>query len=197
MSVAAVVAIVRMWCLASAGKPDDPDPSGFYNPDAFVPNEPFTLGDAGKNILVSPWTIGWDFSLFRNTRISEKYSVPVPGRGVQLPEPSQLPVPERTGRESKLRRDLRRTRPADHAARRQVRVLAIESQTGTPPRAPRPPVSTHRCGNAASKPELTKLRVDTSAWRACPVSAELLAATSHEHLFFGIPLNLSRSIDLQ
>ncbi len=56
-------------------KLDNPDPSGFYNPDAFVPNEPFTFGDAGKNILVGPGNIGWDFSLFKNIRISEKYGV--------------------------------------------------------------------------------------------------------------------------
>ena len=53
----------------------DPDPSGFYNPDAFVPNDPFTFGNAGKNILVGPGLVGWDFSLYKNIRFSEKYGL--------------------------------------------------------------------------------------------------------------------------
>ena len=57
------------WKLAN------PDPSGFYNQDAFVPNQPFTFGDSGKNVLVGPGTVGWDFSLYKNIRFSEKYGL--------------------------------------------------------------------------------------------------------------------------
>ena len=56
-------------------KLDNPDPSGFYNSDAFVPNQPFTFGNAGKNVLVGPGTIGWDFSLYKNIRFGEKYGL--------------------------------------------------------------------------------------------------------------------------
>ncbi len=56
-------------------KLSNPDPSRFYNEDAFVPNEPFTFGNAGKNILVGPGLIGWDFSLYKNIRFGEKYGL--------------------------------------------------------------------------------------------------------------------------
>ena len=52
---------------------DNPDPAGFYNKAAFLPNQPFTYGNTGKNILVGPGTIGWDFSLYKNFRFGEKY----------------------------------------------------------------------------------------------------------------------------
>ena len=54
-------------------KLDNPDPSNFYNAAAFVPNQPFTYGNTGKNILVGPGTIGWDFSLYKNFRFGEKF----------------------------------------------------------------------------------------------------------------------------
>jgi len=56
-------------------KQDNPDPSNFYNEAAFVPNQPFTYGNTGKNILVGPGTIGWDFSLYKNVRFGEKYAL--------------------------------------------------------------------------------------------------------------------------
>ncbi len=56
-------------------KLDNPDPSRFYNEAAFVPNEPFTFGNAGKNILVGPGLIGWDFSLYKNVRLGDKYGL--------------------------------------------------------------------------------------------------------------------------
>ena len=74
-------------------KLDNPDPSGFYNPDAFVPNEPFTFGDAGKNILVGPGTIGWDFSLFKNIRISEKYGVQFRAEAFNFPNHPNFQFP--------------------------------------------------------------------------------------------------------
>ena len=74
-------------------KLSNPDPSGFYNPDAFVPNEPFTFGDAGKNILVGPGTIGWDFSLFKNIRISEKYGVQFRAEAFNFPNHPNFQFP--------------------------------------------------------------------------------------------------------
>ena len=66
-------------------KLDDPDPSRCYNKDAFVPNEPFTFGSAGKNVLVGPGTIGWDFSLYKNIRFGEKYGLQFRGEAFNLP----------------------------------------------------------------------------------------------------------------
>ena len=37
-----------------------------------MPAEPFTFGDAGKNLLNGPGTTLWDFSLFKNFRIGER-----------------------------------------------------------------------------------------------------------------------------
>ena len=74
-------------------KLSNPDPSEFYNPDAFVPNEPFTFGDAGKNILVGPGTIGWDFSLFKNIRISEKYGVQFRAEAFNFPNHPNFQFP--------------------------------------------------------------------------------------------------------
>ena len=56
-------------------KLDNPDPSRFYNEAAFVPNQPYTFGNTGKNILVGPGTANWDFSLYKNIRFSEKYGM--------------------------------------------------------------------------------------------------------------------------
>ncbi len=56
-------------------KLDNPDPARFYNEAAFVPNQPFTFGNAGKNVLVGPGTVGWDFSLYKNIRFGEKYGL--------------------------------------------------------------------------------------------------------------------------
>lgn len=56
-------------------KLDNPDPAGFYNEAAFLPNDAYTFGNAGKNVLVGPGTIGWDFSLYKNIRFGEKYGL--------------------------------------------------------------------------------------------------------------------------
>ncbi len=47
----------------------------FFNTDAFVAAPSFTFGDAGKNLLNGPGTTLWDFSLFKNFRISERVRI--------------------------------------------------------------------------------------------------------------------------
>jgi hypothetical protein len=42
------------------------DPQRFFNTAAFVINQPGTHGNVGRNTLVSPGIIGWDFSALKN-----------------------------------------------------------------------------------------------------------------------------------
>ena len=42
------------------------DPQRFFNTSAFVINAPGTHGNVGRNTLVSPGVIGWDFSILKN-----------------------------------------------------------------------------------------------------------------------------------
>lgn len=52
----------------------NPHPRGWWNPAAFVPNQPFTFGNAGKGILRIPGRTQWDFSAYKKFRFSEKYT---------------------------------------------------------------------------------------------------------------------------
>ena len=47
---------------------------GWWNPDAFSPNELYTFGDAGKGILRGPGRAVWDFSAYKQFRFTEKYT---------------------------------------------------------------------------------------------------------------------------
>ena len=66
-------------------KLDNPDPSGFYNEAAFEKNALHTFGNSGKNILVGPGTIGWDFSLYKNIRFGEKYGLQLRAEAFNFP----------------------------------------------------------------------------------------------------------------
>ncbi len=48
--------------------------SGWWNPDAFVANAPYTFGNSGKGILRIPGRAQWDFSAYKSFRFGEKYS---------------------------------------------------------------------------------------------------------------------------
>ena len=50
------------------------DPSLWWNPAAFTPNDTYTFGNAGKGILRGPGRAQWDFSAYKQFRFSEKYS---------------------------------------------------------------------------------------------------------------------------
>ena len=50
----------------------------FWNRDAFDPNHPdlrFRNGSVGRNVLITPGTRQWDFSLLKNTRIKEGHEL--------------------------------------------------------------------------------------------------------------------------
>lgn len=43
----------------------------FFNTAAFVPNDPYTFGNAGRNILVGPGMVNFDFAVFKRFSITE------------------------------------------------------------------------------------------------------------------------------
>ena len=52
----------------------NPDPTGWWNPNAFVPNNTFEFGNSGKGILTGPGRSVWDFSAYKHFKFTEKYS---------------------------------------------------------------------------------------------------------------------------
>jgi hypothetical protein len=44
----------------------------FFNTAAFVPNAPFTYGNAGRNILEQPGRVNFDFAAFKNFAVTER-----------------------------------------------------------------------------------------------------------------------------
>ncbi len=54
---------------------DNPTPDRWFNTDAFARNDPFTFGDAGRNILEAPGTIKFDLALHKNFQVNEKLRI--------------------------------------------------------------------------------------------------------------------------
>lgn len=50
---------------------DERNLNHFFNTGAFVPNEPYTYGNAGRNILIGPGVVNFDLGLFKHFRVSE------------------------------------------------------------------------------------------------------------------------------
>ena len=44
----------------------------WFNTDAFVPNDPYTFGNAGRNILIGPGAVNLDFAVFKRFIITER-----------------------------------------------------------------------------------------------------------------------------
>jgi hypothetical protein len=58
--------------------PDDPTPQKFWNVEAFDttnPNLSWLSGNAGRNVLRTPGTRQWDFSLIKNFRVREGHTL--------------------------------------------------------------------------------------------------------------------------
>lgn len=47
----------------------------WFNPNAFVVPAPGTFGNVGRNVLTGPGLATWDFSVMKNTRLSEKLNL--------------------------------------------------------------------------------------------------------------------------
>ncbi|MEZ5397721.1 MAG: TonB-dependent receptor, partial [Bryobacterales bacterium] len=50
---------------------DQRDPQLWFNTDAFVPNNEFEYGNAGRNVLIGPGRFNWDFALYKQFRVTE------------------------------------------------------------------------------------------------------------------------------
>ena len=58
------------------------------------PNSPVQqFGNAGRNIGVGPRYSNWDFSIFKNFRVTESKNIQFRCRVFQHPQPSELPAP--------------------------------------------------------------------------------------------------------
>jgi hypothetical protein len=58
-----------------SGKLDNPDPSRWFDTSAFATPAQFTYGNAGRNILYGPGRVNFDFSLFKDFRITESVKI--------------------------------------------------------------------------------------------------------------------------
>ena len=58
-----------------SGKLDNPDPSRWFDTSAFATPAQFTYGNAGRNILYGPGRVNFDFSLFKDFRITESLKI--------------------------------------------------------------------------------------------------------------------------
>jgi len=47
------------------------DPQRWFNTNAFVPNNEFEYGNAGRNILLGPGLFNWDFALYKQFKVTE------------------------------------------------------------------------------------------------------------------------------
>jgi hypothetical protein len=47
------------------------DPNRWFNTSAFVPNNDFEFGNAGRNILLGPGLFTWDFALYKQFNVTE------------------------------------------------------------------------------------------------------------------------------
>ena len=50
---------------------DQRDPERWFNTDAFVPNDEFTFGNAGRNVVLGPGLFNWDFAVYKRFRVTE------------------------------------------------------------------------------------------------------------------------------
>jgi hypothetical protein len=73
---------------SNTGNPDRPDVAGdwrlpagqrslerWFNTAAFVPNRQFTYGNAGRNILIAPWTHQFDLAVYKTFQASERFRI--------------------------------------------------------------------------------------------------------------------------
>lgn len=51
------------------------DPERWFNTDAFVPNNEYEYGNAGRNVLMGPGLANWDFAVYKRFEITERQSL--------------------------------------------------------------------------------------------------------------------------
>ena len=65
--------------------PDHQDPAQWFNPAAFRTAVPGTFGNTGRNTLEGPPQINFDFSVFKNFQMGERYRLQFRGEFFNLP----------------------------------------------------------------------------------------------------------------
>ena len=83
-------------CAGISPIPPDRSANMFYNIQAFNTTNPqlaYRYGSCGRNILLTPGTRQWDFSLLKNTRIRESHSLEFRLEGFNLPNHSNWNTP--------------------------------------------------------------------------------------------------------
>jgi hypothetical protein len=68
----------------------------YFNRAAYVLPSQFTLGNVGKNTLFGPGSKNWDFSMFKNTRINERFNTQLHAEFYNLFNHPNFGLPNRT-----------------------------------------------------------------------------------------------------
>ena len=67
--------------------------SQWFDPNAFVLSPAGTFGDSGRGVLRGPGLTGLDFSLFKNTRFTERYSLQIRAEVFNFPNHANFGTP--------------------------------------------------------------------------------------------------------
>jgi hypothetical protein len=82
---------------------ENPTAAHFWNRDAFNWTNPelqYRYGTAGRSILFTPGTFSWDFSMIKNTRISERHSLEFRFEAFNFPNHPNWNLPARDSRQT-------------------------------------------------------------------------------------------------
>ena len=82
---------------------ENPTPERFWNRDAFNWTNPelgYRYGNAGRSILFTPGTFQWDFSMIKNTRISERQNLEFRFEAFNFPNHPNWDIPARDVRQA-------------------------------------------------------------------------------------------------
>jgi hypothetical protein len=103
----------------------------WFDTDAFVAPPPFTFGNAGRNVLIGPGTVNFDFSVFKNKHLFPGARTRAASRGsVQPVQPSKFQPAWPHFDHAQLRRDHRRRAGARTTVRVQAILLSEDLQSG-------------------------------------------------------------------
>jgi hypothetical protein len=72
------------------------DPGRFFNTDAFVLQQPGTLGNVGRNTIIGPGIISWDFSTIKNFAVRETQQLQFRFEAFNLPNHPSWGIPNAT-----------------------------------------------------------------------------------------------------
>jgi hypothetical protein len=70
-------------------------PNQYVLPTAFTAPQPYTFGNAGRNILTGPGLSSWDFSVIRNFRFTESVNLEFRGEFFNILNRANFDIPQR------------------------------------------------------------------------------------------------------